>query len=475
MNILYVTSEAAPFAASGGLGDVLGALPKTVLSSLDEASRVDVILPMYSSISEGYRERMTKVDEFHFYHSWRDSYCGIFSLIENGVTYFFVDNEYYFKRNSLYGQGDDGERFAFFSHAVMEFILRNNRVPEILHANDWQSALSVVYAKTRYRMNPMLSGMKTVFTIHNIEYQGKFGKETLGDLFDLDMWDTPTLEFDGCLNLLKGAMITADAVTTVSPNYRYELQSDFFAFGLQDVVRFCNGKMTGIINGIDTSVFTPKMGDLPVSYSLKTVTAGKAENKRILQESLGLPVRQDTPLITMITRLTAGKGTDLVLHILDELLIEDVQFVLLGTGDEKYERIFSDIADRHRDKARALIKFDRNLSKQLYAAADFFLMPSKSEPCGLAQMIACAYGTLPIVRNVGGLHDSITPYGEEKANGFRFDNFNAHDMLFTIKMALELYRDDKPAFRSMRKNAMQSDFTWTRSAKEYIKLYRSLL
>ena len=474
MRILYVASEAAPFAASGGLGDVMGALPKSVKRILGKDSEVGVILPLYSSIKPEYRAKMKKITEFWFHHSWRNAYCGVFLLTEAGVNYYFIDNEYYFKRDSFYGAFDDGERFAYFSHAVIEFILHENKVPQILHANDWQSALSVIYSKLKYADNPMLFGMKTVFTIHNIEYQGKYGEEVMGDLFDLDTKYTSVLEYDGCLNLLKGAMVCADSVTTVSPNYRNELRRDFFAFGLHNVVAMCENKMSGVINGIDTKAFSPSSEDIAFPYTLKTLAEGKNKNKEALQKELSLPVRADVPVIAMVTRLTEGKGVDLVIRVFEEILSLDVQFILLGTGDARYERIFSDISARHGDKARALIKFDRRLSKQIYAAADIFLMPSKSEPCGLAQMIACSYGTVPLVRNVGGLHDSIRPYGEENANGFRFDNFNAHDMLFTLKDALHLYYDAPKEWDVLRRSAMRSDFRWKNSAEEYLKIYAQL-
>ena len=475
MRILYVAGEAAPFAVSGGLGDVMGALPKTVKKIQGKDAVVSVILPLYASVLPVYREKMKKVAEFWFYHSWRNAYCGVFQLQKDGVEYYFIDNEYYFKRGNLYGDFDDGERFAYFSHAVMEFILRTDRVPDILHANDWQAALTVVYARTKYKDSPALRGMKTVFTIHNIEYQGKFGLDILGDIFDLDRQYQGILEYHGCLNLLKGAMVTADEITTVSPHYAEELKNDFFAFGLQDIVRMCSGKMTGVLNGIDTTLFSSKGKDIPCSFGLSDLAEGKAKNKAALQEKLGLPVKPDTPLVVMITRLTDGKGISLVLHILDELLQEDVQFVVLGTGDRVYEEALSGICGRHGDKARAEIRFDRQLSKEMYAGADIFLMPSKSEPCGLAQMIACAYATVPLVRSVGGLYDTIHPYGCANANGFVFGNFNAHDMFFTLKDALALYRQDKNAWDALRRNAYRTDFTWKHSANRYLEIYKNLL
>ncbi len=476
MKILYVAGEAAPFAVSGGLGDVMGALPKTLKKSLGKDGEVGVILPLYASISPEYREKMKMVTEFWFYHSWRNSYCGVYTLKLAGVDYYFIDNEYYFKRNSLYGAFDDGERFAFFSHAVMEFILRTDRVPDILHANDWQAALTVVYAKLKYAGSPQLYGMKTVFTIHNIEYQGKFGLDILGDVFDIDSRDTGVLEYKGCINLLKGAMMCADEVTTVSPNYAKELQNDFFAFGLQDIVRMCSGKMSGIVNGIDNTLFSSKGDDIACPFGVRDFKEGKQKNKEDLQKTLGLPVRPDVPLVAMVSRLTDGKGISLVLHVLDELLsTENVQFVVLGTGDKIYEDALSGIAGRYGNSARVLLKFDRALSKKIYASADIFLMPSKSEPCGLAQMIACAYGTLPLVRGVGGLYDTIIPYGEDHANGFVFYNFNAHDMYFKLKDALNLYRDEPDEWLELCKNALRTDFTWKKSADIYLELYNKLL
>ncbi len=475
MKILYVASEANPYAASGGLGDVMGALPASVKKYADDGSDVSVILPLYGTVAEEYRAKMKKVKEFYFYLSWRHAYCGIYLLRANGVNYYFVDNEYYFKRGAMYGDFDDGERFAFFSGAVIEFMLNCDYIPDILHANDWQSALSVIYLKTKYSANPTLSGIKTVFTIHNIEYQGKYGLNIIGDVLGLDNSYRDIVEFDGNVNLLKGAIVCADKVTTVSPNYAKELESDFFAFGLHNIVKMYGDKFTGIINGIDVKYFSPSNAeDITKTYTVTKVKEGKRDNKLALQKKLGLPEDENIPLVAMITRLTAGKGIDLVLCVLDELLSENMQFVILGTGDSDYERIMSDICLRHPDKARAIIKFDRKISKEIYSSADIFLMPSKSEPCGLAQMVSCRYGTIPIVRGVGGLYDSIIPYGSENSNGFVFQNFNAHEMLFKIKEALALY-ENKPEWSALVKRAMKSDFTWDTSAGKYIEIYKELI
>ena len=470
MKILYVTSEANPFAASGGLGDVMGALP---LSVHEEGVETSVIMPLYDSVKEEHRCKLEKVIDISFKLSWRETGASIFKIDHNGVTYYFVENHRYFTRGRLYGEQDDAERFAFFSRAVIEFMLQSGIVPDVLHANDWQTALTVVYLKTEFSENPMLAGIKTVYTIHNIEYQGKFGYDVLGDVFGINGRYMGVLEYDGCVNLMKGAIVVSDYITTVSPNYANELEYDFFSFGLSPMIKAAKYKISGVINGIDYNYFSPETGgDIVKKYNTRTVKSGKAANKKALQEELGLEVRADVPLLVMITRLTAGKGIDLVLHILEEVLREDVQVAILGTGDKEYEVRIAEMA-KHHDNLAALIKFDRVISKKMYASADIFIMPSKSEPCGLAQMIACSYGTVPIVRSVGGLYDSIKPWGTEGGNGFRFDNYNAHDLLYSIKNAVSLYRDKKE-WAKLVVAAKKSDFTWKNSAAKYIKIYNKL-
>ncbi len=476
MKILYVTSEAAPFAASGGLGDVMGALPKALEALHPGENEISVVLPLYSQIKQPLREKMTFLTSFEFNYSWRHEYCGVFVSELAGVKYYFIDNERYFKRDGgLYGQYDDGERYAYFCMAVMEFMLRCGMVPDVLHANDWQTAMTVIYLRTKYASCDALAGVKSVYTIHNIEYQGKFDPYILGNVFGLDERHKSILEFDGCLNLMKGAIVCADRVNTVSPNYANELRHAFFAFGLQNIINMYSYKISGVINGIDTEYFSPKAGgDIRFAYTDKKVKDGKTKNKLALQKELGLPEDAGIPMIAMITRLTHAKGIDLVLRIFEELMQENVQFVLLGTGDEQYERILSNLCARYGDKARALIKFDRVLSKQLYASADIFLMPSKSEPCGLSQMIACSYGTIPVVRAVGGLYDSIKPFGTDDSNGFLFNNFNAHEMLFKIKDALNLYYNCPEEWDLLVQRAMHTDFTWKKSAEKYLEIYHSL-
>ena len=471
MKILYVTSEASPFASSGGLGDVMGALPKEVAKKGEEVS---VILPLYDTVLEKYRDDLIWVSELSFPLSWRNTRANIYRIEKDGVNYYFVDNEYYFRRRRLYGEYDDGERFAFFSRAVIEFILDTRFTPDILHANDWHSALTVIYLKTLFCGYKLLQSVKTVFTIHNIEYQGKYDSSILSDVFGLDYKDKNITELHGDINLMKGGIVTADAVTTVSPNYKNELQHDFFAYGLSDIIKANAGKITGILNGIDYSVFSPEHGgDIYLPYNKKNYKNNKPENKRLLTEELGLSSDEKTPLAVMITRLASQKGIELFLHIADELLCERIQVVVLGTGEEKYESELRALQQRH-GNFKAIIDFDRALAKKLYASSDIFLMPSRFEPCGLSQMIACSYGSVPIVRSVGGLYDTITPYGEEGANGFRFDNFNAHEFLFTIKLATEVY-NHKEEWDKLVSSALNCVFSWDNSANEYISIYRNLL
>ena len=471
MKILYVTSEANPFAASGGLGDVMGALPAAVAK---EGHQCQVIMPLYNTVKPEHREKLQWVIDISFNLSWRHTGATIYKIDHNDVTYYFVENHYYFDRGRLYGEFDDAERFAFFSRAVVEFMLQSGNIPDILHANDWQTAPAIIYLKTEYAHIDVLRNIKTVYTIHNIEYQGKFGSHILGEVFGIDYMHKGVVDFDGCINLMKGAIVCSDFITTVSPNYANELEHDFFAFGLSSIIRGARYKMRGVINGIDYDYFSPeKGGDIYYSYNTRTYKSGKAKNKAALQAEVGLPVEADIPLVVMITRFASQKGIDLVLHIIDELLLENVQVVVLGTGEKEYEDAFRGVESRH-PNFKALIKFDRVISKKMYAGADIFLMPSKSEPCGLAQMIACSYGTIPVVRSVGGLYDSIRTYGEEGANGFRFDNYNAHELLFTIKDAIRLY-SDKKNWNLLTASAKKSNFTWENSAKEYISIYNNLI
>ena len=473
MKILYVASEAAPYAASGGLGDVMGALPKTVAEDNPDAE-VSVILPLYDTMKSEYRAALEKVIDLDFRLSWRNTGATVYKIENSGVTYYFVENHYYFDRGRLYGEFDDAERFAFFSAAVIEFILETGNVPDILHANDWQTALTVVYLKTEYFHIAELRGIKTVYTIHNIEYQGQFDPYILGDVFALDRKYYNIVEFDNCINLMKGALVTSDYITTVSPNYAHELQYAFYGFGLQGIITENSHKLDGVINGIDYSYFSPdKGGDIDFPFNKRTVKSGKAKNKKALCEELGLDTAADIPLVVMITRLATQKGIDLFLHVAEEMLSKKVQVVILGTGEKEYENALRILEARH-SNFRALLKFDRVISKRLYASADIFLMPSKFEPCGLAQMICCSYGTIPVVRATGGLFDTITPYGLDNSNGFNFSNYNAHDFLYAVERALAVY-DNEKEWSELRKRALNCDFTWNNSAAKYMQIYNNIL
>lgn len=470
MKILYASSEVAPFAASGGLGDVMGALPTAIAKNNHD---VVVIAPLYKSVRAKYSSDLVKVADITFNLSWRSTGASIYKISKNGVEYLFVENHYYFDREKLYGEYDDAERFAFFSMAVVEYMLQSNDIPDCLHANDWQCAMAIVYLKTKYASVASLANVKTIYTIHNIEYQGKFDSYILGDVFALGNEYLNLLEFDGCINLMKAAIVSTDYLTTVSPNYARELEYDYYAFGLSGIIASARHKMSGIINGIDYSVFAPnKDKDIYQQYHTRIVKFGKAKNKLKLCEELGLDTNPAIPLLVMITRLASQKGIDIFLAVADELLSHEVQVVVLGTGEPEYENALRALEHRH-NNFRALIKFDRVLSKRLYAAGDIFLMPSKSEPCGLAQMLACSYGTVPVVRNVGGLHDTILPYPNPDSIGFRFDNYSADEMLGTILYALDVYRDEAE-WKKIRMRAKSKQFTWDNSAKEYINIYENL-
>lgn len=473
MKILYITSEAVPFASSGGLGDVMGALPEAV-NAQSRNIETSVIMPLYNSVKEEYRKNFEKYADLSFKLAWRNTGASVFKTELGGVSYYFVENSYYFDRNNLYGEFDDGERFAFFGIAVVEFMLQNNFFPDVIHANDWQCALPIIYLKTKYRNNADLNKIKCVYTIHNIEYQGKYDLAILGDVFALDNDYLGIVEYDGCINLMKGALLSADYVTTVSENYSRELEYDYFAHGLARIIEVVKYKFKGIINGIDYSRYSPTTDNyISFNYSAKAYKLAKSKNKKALQSELNLKIDDKVPLLAMVTRLADAKGIELVIHILEELLSENIQLVILGTGEKRYENKLIEIAKRH-ENFRAEIRFDRILSQKIYAAADMFIMPSKSEPCGLAQIISLSYGTIPIVRRVGGLYDTIIPYGKENYLGFTFDNYNAHELLNAIKIALGVYKNDKEEWNRLIKRAMNTRYDWDKSAKEYVEIYKKI-
>ncbi len=471
MKILFATSEALPFAMSGGLADVSGALPKALRRRLVGCR---VVMPLYSTIKPELREKMTFVGSITVPVSWRRQYCGIFEAHMDGVIYYLLDNEYYFKRDMLYGHYDDAERYAFFSRAVLEILPYIDFKPDIIHCNDWQTAMVPVYLNEYYKADPLYSDIKTVFTIHNIQYQGKYGMELYNDLLGLLPGRESLVEYDGCVNLMKGAIQCADKVTTVSPTYAREILEPYYSHGLDNILKQFTYKLTGIVNGIDYDVYNPETDPMIFKNFTVDTLADKAINKSELQKQMGLPEKADTPVIGIVTRLVKHKGLDLVKHVFEEILQADVQFVILGSGEYEFENFFYEMAAKYPDKVCLKIGFDATLAHRIYAGADIFLMPSKSEPCGLAQMVALRYGTVPIVRETGGLNDTITDSGDGEGNGFTFKNFNAHEMLDSIWRALTGY-SDKKGWDILRRRGMNCNNSWSASAGAYIGLYKELV
>ena len=476
--ILFVGAEAMPFAATGGLGDVLGSLPAAIKAAGKKNVDVRVIMPLYSVITQDWRSKMREEAVFEVQLSWRRKYCGIFSLEKEGVVYYFVDNEYYFKRRGLYGEYDDGERYAFFCMAVMEFLCRSEWKPDILHAHDWQAALSIVYLNRKYRLVKGFYDIKTVFTIHNIEYQGKYDFAILGDVFGLSAEDHGIMEYGDCINLMKAAIECADRVTTVSPRYAEEILGDEYSHGLSSILNKYSFKLSGILNGIDYNYYNPHKDEVLVqNYTKASAIGGKADCKLDLQRTLGLPQRTDAPLVAIVSRLAAHKGIDLVAGISQKMLSGDLQFVVLGRGEQRFENFFVGLEHRYPDRMRAIIDYDRELSRRIYAAADIFVMPSKSEPCGLSQMIASRYGAIPVVRETGGLYDSIKGYWEHddiiEGNGFTFANYSEDELIDRIWAAMTVWHD-MPRRKKLISRIMSEDFSWNSSAKKYLELYAGL-
>ena len=471
MKVLFVTSEAVPFIASGGLADVSGALPRA-LRNHKVACRV--ILPLYSDIPEEYKANMKYITNFQVPLAWRSQYCGLFESNVNGVKYYFLDNEYYFKRDGIYGFYDDAERFAFFSRAVIEAIPHLGFVPDILHCNDWQSALSPVYLKLNYADNELYQNIKTIFTIHNIQYQGKYGLELIENVLGIDLQYTDILEYDDCINFVKAAIVTSDKVTTVSPSYATELHDPWFAHGLDRLISDYSYKVSGILNGIDTKEYNPTTDKLIYKKFSVAKLADRRSNKLELLDSLDMEEIEDSMLISMVTRLVSHKGLDLVKYAFEEMLSLNTQFIILGTGDYIYIDFFQYMQEKYPERVRMITGFIPKIARQIYAGTDIFLMPSKIEPCGLAQMVACHYGALPVVREIGGLRDTINDEGGENPNGFTFKTYNAHDMLGAVARAKGAF-EYPDHWKSIQENAMKMDFSWSKSSKEYIKLYESIV
>ena len=472
MKVLYASSEALPFIASGGLGDVAGSLPQALRKRLIGCR---VVMPLYDGIKQELKDTMKFITNISVPVAWRRQYCGIFEAKAGGVIYYLIDNQYYFKREGLYGFYDDAERFAFFSRAVLEIIPHIDFKPDIIHCNDWQTALTPLYYSTIYADKPGYENIKTVFTIHNIQYQGVYGDELLDNVVGIDQSKRSLIEYDGAVNLMKGGIECANAVTTVSPSYSKEILDPWYSHGLDTILKERSYKLRGILNGIDVENYDPSTDkDIYKNYDAENVR-GKAVNKKELQRFFGLPEKKDTPVMGMVTRLVSHKGLDLCKAVLDELLATtDIQLVVLGSGEYQYEEFFRGLADRYPEQVGLCLGFVPDLARKIYAGSDLFLMPSKSEPCGLSQMVALRYGSIPIVRETGGLRDSVTDSGDGEGNGFVFSNYNAHEMLHAIKRACEGYADKK-GWAILVKRAMECDNSWGKSANEYIKMYKELL
>ncbi|WP_081707579.1 glycogen synthase GlgA [Bacillus massiliigorillae] len=469
IKVLIAASEGLPFVATGGLGEVVGSLPKAIMKENNEKFDIRVILPLYESITNEDRQQMEFLGHFNVSLSWRQQYCGVFRIVKNDVTYYFIDNEYYFKRFNPYGYYDDGERYAFFSKAVLDSIALLNFDPDIIHCHDWQTALIPVYLHYNYHHIQV----QTIFTIHNIEYQGKMDLSIIGDLFGLSPEAGASIEYDGCANLMKAAIECSNQVNTVSPTYARELINDYFAKGLAAIIQKNEFKMRGILNGIDVESYNPETdSSLFLNYGIDSIE-NKKVNKAELQKLANLPVDENVPVIAIVSRLVSHKGLDLITAIMEQVVNENVQVVVLGIGERKYEDYFKWLQSQYPGKVAAMLCFNQDLARKVYAGADIFLMPSKSEPCGLAQMIASRYGTVPIVQAVGGLRDTIQDCSVGEGNGFVFDQYNSHALLDAIHRALHVYHN-KESWNNLVKWVMSIDFSWEKSAREYEKLYLEL-
>jgi len=475
MRVMYVASEATPFIKSGGLADVLGSLPKETAKKGVESI---VVIPKYRDMK--LADQIEYVTHFDIYMGWRKRYCGIFKTVVDGVTFYFIDNEEYFGRPGLYGYDDDYERFAFFDFAVLELISHLNIRPDILQLNDWQTAMIAMLYKERYCYYDYYQNIKIVFTIHNILFQGKADPKLLEEFFALDnyLYYNGNCRNDGCLNMMKAAIFYSDIITTVSPTYAKEILTDQYGEGLQAILEMRKHDLYGILNGVDYDVVNPKNDDMIVrKYTPRSVKKGKLENKLALQKEVGLPENPDVALIGIVTRLTQQKGLDLIINQFETLCQRNVQVVILGSGDRIYEDALKGAAYNHQDKISMQCKYDFGLSQRIYAGCDMFLMPSLFEPCGLSQMMSLKYGTIPIVRETGGLADSVEPYNEfeQTGTGFSFANYNAHEMMDTIDYALRTFYDDPESWSAMVQRAMSAKLDWDASADQYIKLFSSLL
>lgn len=476
MKVLFAASECYPFIKTGGLGDVTYALPRALR---DIGIDMRPIIPKYSSIPDEYKNNMYTIATFNVPVGWRNQYCSLQALELDGLTYYFIDNEYYFKRAEAYSYYDDGERFAFFSRALLEAInYMGDFSPDILQCNDWHTAIALPILSEHFKYRENYSKLKTIFTIHNLRYQGIFKKEMLSELLCLNdsYFSEDKLKYYDCINFMKGGLIYSDAITTVSESYVNEIKYPYYGEGLHGLLYNLSYKTSGILNGIDYNLFNPEIDtNIEYNYNVNSLYS-KTKNKTSLQAQLNLKVDENVPMISIISRLVDQKGLDLVACVLKELLNENIQLVVLGTGDRKYEDLFKFYQWKYPDKVSANITFSNCLAQKIYASSDMFLMPSQFEPCGLGQMIALRYGSIPIVRETGGLKDTVNPFNKftGEGNGFSFSNYNAHDMLYTIQNAIHFYYN-KDIWNKLINSAMNSDNSWKKSAEKYSSLYYKLL
>ena len=470
MKILFAASEATPFAASGGLGDVVGSLPKALAQ---KGVSCRVVMPLYSNIPGHFREKMSYICHFNVVLGWRNQYCGVYQYNHDKVVFYFIDNEYYFKRDGMYGFYDEAERFAFFSKAILDIIEYIDYQPDILHCHDWQTAMVPVYFNMFYRNKEKYSKIKTIFTIHNVEYQGKYGMEILQDVLGLPESEKGLMQYDGCLNMVKAAIEACDKLTTVSPTYSDQLQTPLFGCGLDREFINQRHKFCGILNGIDYEINDPKTDPLIYkNYSCQDIS-GKDENRKKL--CLEMDMSDDyRPVVGIVSRMVAHKGMDLIKLSLEHLICSGFKFVVLGSGEYAFESFFNDMHNRYPRQMAVYIGYNKPLSKKIYAGSDIFLMPSQSEHCGISQLIALRYGAIPVVRETGGLKDTITDCSFGQGNGFCFEKYNSDDMCGALFRAKNLY-ESRAVWELLVKHAMSCDFSWNESSTKYVFLYQDVL
>ncbi len=470
MNILFAASEAVPYAASGGLADVAGTLPKVIS---EKGNNCAVVIPLYKDINPELRKYMNFLTNITVDVSWRKQYCGIYTAEKNGVTYFFIDNEYYFNRDGLYGFYDDCERFVFFSRAVLEMLRHIDFKPDVISCNDWQTALIPVYYQVYYKYQQGYSNIRTVFTIHNIEYQGRYGIEVLNELMGIPSYHSGLVEYDGYINLMKGAIETADRIITVSPSYANEILDPWYAYGLDRILITKQHKLKGILNGIDMDFYNPEKDEFIDWHYSKDDISGKMKCRNGLLNELGFDA-DNAPVIGIVSRLVKHKGIELIRSVFEEIIRNGMKFAILGSGEKIYEDFFFEMAKRYPERVSMTTGFFPELSHKIYAGADMFLMPSQTEPCGLAQMISMRYGTPPIVHETGGLRDTVRDNGGEYGNGFTFKTYDADDMLNAVYRAKRDYYN-KPRWNELIVRSMSCDFGWNNSADDYIKIFKELI